>query len=87
MLGRDLENLKAGILRIECPSMTLSNQDREAPVDFSGPGEIHFDSDGQLEVVLYDQEHEVALPGDSPSGPSGILHGSNSTWNEFHSIF
>ncbi len=61
LLGRELEDLKAGTFRLECPTMTLSSRDQGEPHEFTGPGEVHFDADGQMELVLYDRDHKVDL--------------------------
>lgn len=71
LLGRELEDLKAGTFRLECPTMILSNRDEVDPQEFAGPGEVHFDAGGQLELVLYDRDHQVDLGRLFPFGLSG----------------
>jgi hypothetical protein len=71
VFGREPEDLKIGVLRLECLSITLSNGDEETPQSFAGPGEIHFDEDGQLEVILYDQEHQADPRALFSTGPVG----------------
>jgi hypothetical protein len=51
--------------------MVLSNRDDADPQEFTGPGEIHFDADGQLQLVLYDRDYAVDLRRLFPSGTSG----------------
>lgn len=72
LLGRDLEDLKAGTFRLECPSMRLSNLDQDDPQEFTGPGEIHLDADRRLALVVYDQNHQVDLARALSGGAPGV---------------
>jgi len=58
MRGRELEGLKSGILLLDCPTLALSNGEEERPRRFTGPGRISIDEHGQLQLVLYDSNHD-----------------------------
>jgi len=61
MLARELEDLRAGILLLDCPMMALSNGDEGRPRRFAGPGRLSLDENGQLQLVLYDPGHDLDL--------------------------
>jgi hypothetical protein len=58
MLAHEIEDLQAGRLSLDCPSMVLSNGSAEKPRRFSGPGRLSLDENGRLQLVLYDPEHD-----------------------------
>jgi len=61
MYGQRLEDLKAGILDLDCLSIELESKDGEESGCYQGAGRLLLDEDGQLQLTLYDTTHTVDL--------------------------